>query len=813
MTPAHVLARLQPVPPWPVFAVGVKENGVTLASQQRRAIHLIDALVGTGTLAAGSPLAIVGAGAAGLTAAVRAAAAGCDVVILEKDAEVLATFRGSRSRLLHPNLYAWPLPHWHRARADVPILGWSADTAGAVASVIEAQFRSEARRTGLIDLQNGVEVHWQWPPAKRGELLELTWTQGGVTRTRAFAAIVLAVGFGKERRTGGAFPGYWENDRTEQAAGARRLAYLVQGAGDGGLTDLLRIRLERFDQADLVQMLMRDGGSARADALAQAVDHIERAGLEDAEMDRAYRELQVAWLETALERSGFRPHTVVLNDRYPALGHRRFPLNKLLASRFLRRGEAWGVRWVQGDLIVNDPGPDGRIEVDLGAEAGGRQAFDRVLIRRGAEAAIDAFGAEVAAGCATIASGKDVLSHAACPLTPPAATDAASLAALAVALGPHERVIDVVRNLLVFLRQGVRAADDVVEDADFVHLRDEALALLERAVGRHALLVGAPTVAATAARFVAGRIDRRADVVARALVEAIDHLWGRRLHASLRGAAGAAVTRRFLPNQLYPRHASVDDRPGRRDGGLEQLALAPIGQVHLLVEWTLTAWRTPLRVAPLAVFRSLDELRFAELPAGGFFGAVAADPVAHAAALERALAALPPGRVDFVVLPEFALHADRAWAERARARAGCLVFAGVGHALDGVRSVHHRLIALDRAAPVLAEKAAASTYVQRGAAWLEDIHVAEHPEVRVVASADGRAVAVLAGEDCGTDEYLALVTGVRPTVVLGVAGPIGAELEALVTRLGSDGIACLIVGLEGIRSLPGGGVEITSIVE
>lgn len=100
----------------------------------------------------------MGAGAAGLTAAVRAAHAGCRVLVLESAAETLATFRGNATRLLHPNLYAWPRPGWSNPQAELPILTWSAGPAAGVASAIDRAFRTEISRTGLIDCRTSATL-------------------------------------------------------------------------------------------------------------------------------------------------------------------------------------------------------------------------------------------------------------------------------------------------------------------------------------------------------------------------------------------------------------------------------------------------------------------------------------------------------------------------------------------------------------------------------------------------------------------------------------------------------------------------------
>lgn len=237
MTPGDVVAGARPVAGFPIFAFGTEGRAVTVRSQQRRAIHLVDALLHEGVIGAGGHLAVVGAGAAGMTAAVRAASAGCRVLVLESADETLATFRGNTSRLLHPNLYTWPRPGWAHPHAELPILTWSAGSAASVASTLDDAFRTEVARTGLIDCRTSVKLAWSWPPRMAGSLLVLHWTErdAGPRRTTAVSAVILAVGFGREPMTAPSspFPGYWDHDLLASVHGAK--ACLVLGAGDGGL--------------------------------------------------------------------------------------------------------------------------------------------------------------------------------------------------------------------------------------------------------------------------------------------------------------------------------------------------------------------------------------------------------------------------------------------------------------------------------------------------------------------------------------------------------------------------------------------------
>ena len=752
MTPEDVLARCCPVAGLPVFAIGVTESGVTVASQQRRAIHLVDALVHKDLLAAGSRLAIIGAGAAGLTAAARAARAGCRVTVFERDGELLATFRGS-DRLLHPNLYRWPQPGWQVRDARLPLLSWTAGRAGEVARTIERQFKDELR-SGLIDVRTRLTIGTPQPWPRRASSVGLAVEPMDGAEPRQFAVVILAVGFGRERRTGERCPGYWSNDGFSQAAGEAPRRYLIQGAGDGGLTDLLRLRLGQFDQDTLFRELLPDG-EPRVENLRAAVQRIEDravAALEsavdretvleiDAGMDAAYRALDVAWFDERLAESGLRPNSVVLNDRYVAFGHRRFPLNKLLASRLVVNGGRFDVEWLQRDLGELEPPAVGPIEVDF-RDGQSPRTFDRILFRLGPEASIRLFGEEIARGCGDMTRRGGDVARLACGASPPPVIGPH---ALATAVRDDASVVDLLQTLLLFLRHAGRPTLEIVEDPDFAELRSRAYA----AVCAFSLVATdtAAEIAGAAAELLT-TCGARPDIAARALAEALELRWRGRLFRSFRGRAGRRHRSEYGPNRVCPRQLSPHDLC---DVGVGTVALMPPGRASLRVEWIATAWPAPLRIATGRVFDSLDDLTMHVLRDGEelveFFGADARDAARHAARLDRVASRMSDRSlarsIDLVVLPEFALHADLAWASRISAGLDSVVFAGHGHVRVGEHKAHRCVVAFADST-VLLGKASASTYVRGGRRWLEDIH-AEPPSLLAVG--DGRTLVGLATED------------------------------------------------------------------
>lgn len=802
MRPEGVIRRYQVTAPWPVFAIGVKERGVTVASQQRRALYLIDALLHTGVVAAGSQVAIVGGGAAGLTAAAWAARAGVRVCLLERAGELMAMLRGNHTRLLHPNLYSWPEPGWKVRSAGLPIMSWDAGIAGHVAHQIETQFVDVERATGMIDVRRHVSVRWPWPPVKRGRHVEVSWREkDGGDETRVCAAVVLAVGFGPEQHTGPdtEFPGYWQDDWVQEAQRRPEQRYLVHGCADGGLTDLMRLKIDGFDQDGIERLL--DAGGDRLAAVEADVRRIERTWADSSEpgageaMHDAYRGLHVPWLEDAIAKQGIRPHRVTMIDKYPALGQRRFALNKLLASGFVRRAADWDVTWLHRPLAHDDirRGTSSRFAVNLDRPEDRWTPFDRVLKRCGPVAETLALCAEVDAGCIAMTTGPDPLTAEHCPQHVAVASNARRRKGLSRSVRRQESLLDLVRNLLLFLRHDGRETAELCEHRLFVPARERALEVLAPLRRTVLALDAAPRIARLTAWFLRRSRGHDVAVVARALVEAIDLLWGDRLHGRLRGSLLGGHSRTFGPNQLHPRQPAPDDRRGVRDGGLERVALMPAGATQLVVDWSRHAWPDGPRIGGVTVPASLSDFDLVRDTGTSFFGATHRAPATHEEDVCLLFADIEAGNTDVGVLPEFALGAAPAWIDRAQ-RPGCVIYGGIGHIEHEGRAIHQRVVRVDGAAPRLIEKRAPTRYVHGVREVEEDIHVDPRAAVHAISAADGRSLLLLAGEDCACAPFAALARTLNPTFILGVGGPIGPGLMALLEEMDLEEIQTFVVG-------------------
>ena len=223
---------------------------------------------------------------AGVTAAAAAASLGHEVFLFEQRPVLCHLQHGCDTRWVHPHIYDWPAFGSDSPYAGLPVLDWKADTAAEVAKQIVSGF--EALRRAAPDrflvhlgastwLAEGRRIRWD--------------NSRGVPRAseRDFDVVILATGFGVELRVreGGA-ESYWRNDSVNQpmpgGAYEKPLQYFISGTGDGGLIDLLRTRIEGFNQGRIIEDLIPPEESTRTTLttmLRQIADDWRRLGDDD----------------------------------------------------------------------------------------------------------------------------------------------------------------------------------------------------------------------------------------------------------------------------------------------------------------------------------------------------------------------------------------------------------------------------------------------------------------------------------------------------------------------------------------------------
>ena len=113
MTGDHLLDQFQLPKPQPDIYIVSKHAPVSIRDQIVRAVYLLERLWATKRLTAESRLLVVGAGACGVTAAIKAAHFGVkDVLLIEEKQEALWLQASCTSRWVDPVQYDWPAFHW-----------------------------------------------------------------------------------------------------------------------------------------------------------------------------------------------------------------------------------------------------------------------------------------------------------------------------------------------------------------------------------------------------------------------------------------------------------------------------------------------------------------------------------------------------------------------------------------------------------------------------------------------------------------------------------------------------------------------------
>jgi hypothetical protein len=250
-----------------VFDIGGKLTPISVRDQMIRGQSIVDRALAAGFKDRGKALLVIGAGAAGACAAIRAAAEGIVTHLIEAEKAPFLRQAACRSRWIHPHEYEWPVDHWTGAEYPYdenhfPYLGapaplpWSADWANNLAIRWQAALTASlAPRTPLHFRPN---TRLAGPPAKpKYDAGRQEWTvhlSDGTTVS--VGMIIVAVGFGAERcevphgRPGGPPPTFrsltfWETDSFRWPncglKSPKVARVVISGGGDGALQDFLRI--------------------------------------------------------------------------------------------------------------------------------------------------------------------------------------------------------------------------------------------------------------------------------------------------------------------------------------------------------------------------------------------------------------------------------------------------------------------------------------------------------------------------------------------------------------------------------------------
>lgn len=255
---------------------GVRTGSVR--DQLLRSTLIVNALADEKLIGPGRPLLIFGAGAAGINAAMLAAARRTDATVLELTHSLFSSISGSWLRRIDPTEFDWPHPHWKTARfplvGSIPLPQLSAMCGAHLAAAFTNQWdnflksRNGRNGYGTVTLLQGQDAHAfvESDVATHLEVLGRWDLSNPARQARDFGARVSCMGHGKEQVSESPLFGMWNNYAGPEfwtdsdgiganyplPAGVSKI--VISGAGDGGMQDLQRAATSLFGR-ELYQQL------------------------------------------------------------------------------------------------------------------------------------------------------------------------------------------------------------------------------------------------------------------------------------------------------------------------------------------------------------------------------------------------------------------------------------------------------------------------------------------------------------------------------------------------------------------------------
>lgn len=237
-----------------VFHIGGRLWPISIRDQMLRGRLVIDKALEQGLIHRDRSVAVVGAGAAGVTAALRAADKGVPVTLFEKTGRLFARHALCSTRWVNPTQYDWPAGHWDASALpwpgtpSMPLTWEKPDYANALATEWRAQFNRKYSRLSTFLTVKLSSVADTPPKAVSPDLVRVEWSDDTGKNRKDFGMVVLAMGFGEEKCY--LYPGhpyrgfeFWANDpfALPNLGCAKPPRILISGGGDGSLQDFLRI--------------------------------------------------------------------------------------------------------------------------------------------------------------------------------------------------------------------------------------------------------------------------------------------------------------------------------------------------------------------------------------------------------------------------------------------------------------------------------------------------------------------------------------------------------------------------------------------
>ncbi|HEX8068500.1 MAG TPA: FAD-dependent oxidoreductase [Pyrinomonadaceae bacterium] len=245
-----------------LFDIGTKLYPISIRDQIIRGFMLADCAIKERIIGPDKPLLVVGAGAAGATAAMVAAQRGVRTTLIEAEDNAFKRQLPCDTRWISPTNYDWPAEHWQQGRfplrgVELP-LSWTDGHAAAVALAWRTKLNKFVHRSPVMTFET--ETTLENPKGLTeldidalGGQVPVEFVDLGGHRIAGgphrFAAIVSCIGVGRERTEAGrhGYEGieFWQSDQLRTpdwgVASNSRRRVLISGGGDGALQDFLRV--------------------------------------------------------------------------------------------------------------------------------------------------------------------------------------------------------------------------------------------------------------------------------------------------------------------------------------------------------------------------------------------------------------------------------------------------------------------------------------------------------------------------------------------------------------------------------------------
>ncbi len=236
------------------FGLSLSGAPISIRDQQLRATELTDRLIDARRINRLRPLLVVGAGVAGISAAIRALKEShCRVTIVDRKPRPFSLQANCSTRILHPTQYDWPLDHWNGGQFP-----WhpraSASLRHPVARADDlADMWSDTLQSAVTDYKGRVTQRFSQRVSnivQEDDLINVDFFDRAGTKVGqdTFGAVAWCTGSPAERVSlaRSRYRGFrfWEDDPLgdpDFSAAVQDTGALISGSGDGALQDFLRV--------------------------------------------------------------------------------------------------------------------------------------------------------------------------------------------------------------------------------------------------------------------------------------------------------------------------------------------------------------------------------------------------------------------------------------------------------------------------------------------------------------------------------------------------------------------------------------------